>query len=104
MSMTVQAFVALAPILLAAVLLVAFRVAAKVAMPVVYVAAVVLAWSVWRVDLRHIAASTVQGLFIAISAYSSDPSSGMVAGGLIVTVVGVVGFLVARIAARRRSS
>ena len=66
MGMTVQAFVALAPILLAAVLLVAFRVAAKVAMPVVYVAAVVLAWSVWRVDLRHIAASTVQGLFIAI--------------------------------------
>ena len=44
------------------------------------------------------------GLFIAISAYSSDPSSGMVTGGLIVTVVGVVGFLVARIAARRRSS
>jgi len=44
------------------------------------------------------------GLFIAISAYSSDPSSGMVTGGLIVTVVGVVGFLAARIAASRRSS
>ena len=64
MSLTLQALVAVVPILLAGVLLIAFRVAARVAMPIVYVAAVALAWGVWRVDLRHIAASTVQGLFI----------------------------------------
>jgi lactate permease len=64
MSLTVQALVAVAPILLAGVLLIAFRVAARVAMPIVYVAAAALAWGAWRVDFRHIAASTVQGLFI----------------------------------------
>ena len=64
MSSSVLALVAVAPILLAAVLLVGFRVAAKYAMPAVYIAAAALAWAVWRVDARHIAASTVQGLFI----------------------------------------
>ncbi|MGD8700731.1 MAG: L-lactate permease [Gemmatimonadales bacterium] len=64
MTLSVQAVVALAPILLAGVLLVGFRVAAKWAMPIVYIAAVVLAWAVWRVDGSRIAASTVQGLFI----------------------------------------
>ncbi len=57
---------ATAPILLAGVLLVGFRIAAKWVMPLVYVSAVVLAWGVWRVDARHIAASTVQGLFITL--------------------------------------
>ena len=64
MSPTTQALIAIAPILLAGVLLVAFRVAAKVTMPIVYLSAVVLAWGAWRVDLRHIAASSIQGLFI----------------------------------------
>jgi lactate permease len=64
MSPSVQALVAVAPILLAGILLVGFRVAAKWAMPIVYLAAVILAWSVWRVDVPRIAASTVQGLFI----------------------------------------
>lgn len=64
MTGSVQALVAIAPILLAAVLLVGFRLAAKWAMPLVYIAAVVLAFGAWRMDLRHIAASSVQGLFI----------------------------------------
>jgi lactate permease len=64
MSLTVQSLVAMAPILLAGILLVGFRVAAKWAMPIVYLAAVILAWAVWRVDGSRIAASTVQGLFI----------------------------------------
>jgi lactate permease len=64
MNLTLQAFVAFAPILLAGVLLVGFRVAAKWAMPLVYIAAVVLAFFVWRVDATRIAASSVQGLFI----------------------------------------
>jgi lactate permease len=64
MSPSVLALVAVAPILLAGVLLVGFRMAAKYAMPIVYIAAAALAWAVWRVDARHIAASTIQGLFI----------------------------------------
>ncbi len=64
MSSSVLALVAVAPILLAAVLLVGFRLAAKYTMPAVYIAAAALAWAVWRVDARHIAASTIQGLFI----------------------------------------
>ena len=66
MSPTLQAFIALSPILLAAVLLVVFRVAARTAMPLVYLAALVLAWSAWKMDLRHIAASSIQGLFITL--------------------------------------
>jgi lactate permease len=64
MSLSLQALVAVSPILIAGILLVGFRVPAKWAMPLVYVAAVVLAWSVWKVDARYIAASSVQGLFI----------------------------------------
>ena len=64
MSLSIQALVAITPILLAGVLFVGFRIAAKWAMPAVYVVAVVLAWAVWKVDARHIAASTVQGLFV----------------------------------------
>lgn len=64
MSLSIQALVAITPILLAGILLVGFRVAAKWAMPAVYVTAVVLAWAVWKVDARHIAASSVQGLFV----------------------------------------
>lgn len=64
MNSSILALVAVAPILLAGVLLIGFRVAAKYAMPAVYIAAAALAWAVWRVDARHVAASTVQGLFI----------------------------------------
>jgi len=64
MTLSLQALVAITPILLAGILLVGFRIAAKWAMPAVYVVAVILAWAVWKVEFRHIAASSVQGLFI----------------------------------------
>ncbi|NIR45777.1 MAG: L-lactate permease, partial [Gemmatimonadetes bacterium] len=64
MSLSAQALIAVAPILLAGLLLVGFRVAAKYAMPAVYISAAALAWALWKVDARHIAASTIQGLFI----------------------------------------
>ncbi len=66
MSETTQALVAVTPILLAAVLLVGFRVPARHAMPVVYIAAAALAWSVWRVGARTIVASSIQGLFVTL--------------------------------------
>jgi lactate permease len=65
LNLTLQATVAVAPIVLAAVLLVGFRVPARWAMPAVYGTAVAIAWGIWRVGARYIAASTIQGLFIA---------------------------------------
>jgi lactate permease len=64
MSVDAQAFVAALPIVLAAVLLVGFRVPAKHAMPLVFVATAAVAWRVWRVDGSTVAASSIQGLFV----------------------------------------
>ena len=64
MGLTIQALLALLPILMAAVLLVGFRWPARRAMPVVYLLTAVLAITFWRVDLARIIASTIQGLFI----------------------------------------
>jgi lactate permease len=66
MSLTVQALLALAPILLAGVLLVGFRVAAKWAMPAVYVAAVAIAVLAWGVPWVRVAAASIEGLFITL--------------------------------------
>jgi lactate permease len=59
-----MAFLAFSPILIAAILLVGFRQPAKLAMPVVYIAAAVVAMSAWGVSFSRIAASTIQGLFV----------------------------------------
>jgi len=64
MPLFLQAFLAATPILLAAVLLVGFRLAAKWAMPIVYIAAFCIAITAWQVSLTHVIASTIQGLFI----------------------------------------
>ena len=64
MNLTVQAFLAVAPILVAAILLVGFRWPAKRAMPIVYILTAVLALTTWQVDFARVVASTVQGLFI----------------------------------------
>lgn len=42
------------------------------------------------------------GIFISASAYSTDPNSGMVRLGIILTVVGVIGFILARWIGRNR--
>jgi len=64
LSLGVQAFLALLPILLAGVLLVGFRVPAKWAMPAVYVASVGVAVSVWKMEWVRVAAASIQGLFL----------------------------------------
>ncbi|MBV6647767.1 MAG: L-lactate permease [Cyclobacteriaceae bacterium] len=64
MSLTLQAFLASLPILAAAALMVGLRWPAKVAMPVVYVLAVIIAFFVWEIPGVHILASTFQGFFI----------------------------------------
>lgn len=64
MPLSLQAFLAFVPILLAAIMLVGLRWPAKVAMPLVYVAAVLIAFFGWQVSAQHIAAASIQGMFI----------------------------------------
>ncbi len=67
MNSTVQALIAVAPILTAAVLLVGFRLPAKKAMPIVYITAAVIVLTVWGVSITRVIASTIQGLFISFN-------------------------------------
>jgi len=64
MNLTIQALLSFAPILLAAILLVGFRLPAKKAMPAVYLLTAGVVFTAWQVDFTRIVASTIQGLFI----------------------------------------
>ena len=65
MSSGTAALLAVLPILVAGILLVGFRIPAKLAMPIVYLVAVVLAFVAWQVEPVRLAAATIQGLFIS---------------------------------------
>lgn len=64
MTLGMQATLALFPIALGGVLLVAFRVPAKHAMPAAYAAAVLVALGAWEMTVSRIAAASIQGLFL----------------------------------------
>lgn len=64
MDLSIQALLAVSPIVLAAVLLVGFRWPAKRAMPAVCIIAALIAWTAWGMAGMRIIASTIQGLFI----------------------------------------
>ena len=64
MSQTVQAFLALLPILVAAVLLVMWRWPAQKTMPLVLILTAIIAFFGWKMSVLDIAASAIQGLFI----------------------------------------
>jgi lactate permease len=66
MALGLQAFLAALPILVAAILLVGLHWPARRSMPVVYLVAAGIAWLAWRMPAVHIAASTIQGLFITL--------------------------------------
>ncbi|MDO5692360.1 MAG: L-lactate permease [Pseudomonadota bacterium] len=59
-----QALLAFAPIALAGVLLVGFRMAARTAMPIVYVLTALIALLAWDVSFNRIAAASMEGLII----------------------------------------
>jgi lactate permease len=65
MPLWLQALLAILPILVAAVLLVGFRLPARLAMPVVYVLAVLIGGFAWMMPPTQIVAASIQGLFIA---------------------------------------
>ncbi len=64
MSLTTLAFLSFLPILLAGVLLVVFRISAKVAMPVVLAVTIIISGWIWEFSILNIVASSIQGLFI----------------------------------------
>ena len=64
MSLSILALLAVAPIALAAVLLVGFRMPARAAMPVVLAAAVAIAYFAWGMTPTQIGAASIQGLVI----------------------------------------
>lgn len=64
MSLSLLAFLAFLPILLAGILLVGFRIPAKTVMPVVLLVTMVIAFLFWDFKPLLIAASSIQGLFI----------------------------------------
>lgn len=64
MPLSTLALLAFLPILTAAVLLVAFRLPARIAMPIVFVMTGIIAFFGWDYSLTEIAASAIQGLFI----------------------------------------
>ena len=64
MNLSLLSFLALLPILVVAVLLVAFRVSARIAMPVGFLLTAVVAFFFWEFPLRYISASVIQGMFI----------------------------------------
>jgi len=67
MELSTQAFFAALPILVAAILLVGFRLPAKKAMPIVYIVTTVVAIYVWDVTFNRVLASTLQGLLITVA-------------------------------------
>ncbi|WNK19629.1 L-lactate permease [Halomonas piscis] len=67
MTDTTLALLAFVPLALAGILLIGFRLAAKVAMPIVFVVTALIGWLAWDMTLSHIAASTLQGLILTVS-------------------------------------
>ncbi len=59
------ALLAATPLLVAMILLVGFKVAAKYAMPIVFLLTAVVANGYWGMDTNHLVASIIEGLFVA---------------------------------------
>lgn len=67
MSTALQALLAAAPIIVAAVLLVGLHWPARRAMPVVYLTAAGIALFFWEMSINRVLASTVQGMLVTVS-------------------------------------
>ncbi|AVI62464.1 L-lactate permease [Halomonas sp. GFAJ-1] len=62
MNETTLALLAFLPLLLAGILLIGFKIPAKIAMPIVFLTAAIIALTAWDMSFSRVAASTVQGL------------------------------------------
>lgn len=66
-NLAVLSLLALAPILVVGILLAGFRWPAKYAMPLGYVATVIVALLVWKMDFRGVIAASLEGVIIAVT-------------------------------------
>ncbi|MGM0825479.1 MAG: L-lactate permease [Pseudomonadota bacterium] len=62
MNESILALLAFTPLLLAGVLLIGFKIPAKIAMPIVFLAAAIIGLTAWDMSFSRIVASTIQGL------------------------------------------
>ena len=67
MTSTLMSLLAFTPLLLAAILLIGLRLAARTAMPIVYLYTVLLAVLAWQMPFVRVIASSLQGLMLTIS-------------------------------------
>ena len=67
MTSTMMSLLAFAPLVLAAILLIGFRVTARTAMPIVYIVTALIAFFAWHVSFIRIVASSLQGMMLTIS-------------------------------------
>ncbi|PMR70352.1 L-lactate permease [Halomonas heilongjiangensis] len=67
MTDTTLALLAFVPLVLAGVLLIGFRVAARTAMPVVFVVTALIGLFAWEMTFNRVLASTLQGLILTVS-------------------------------------
>lgn len=67
MTSTLMSLLAFTPLLLAAILLIGLRLAARTAMPIVYLYTVLLAILAWQMPFVRVIASSLQGLMLTIS-------------------------------------
>ncbi|MDF3919527.1 L-lactate permease [Salinicola salarius] len=67
MDQTLLSLLAFLPLVLAGVLLIGFRMAARTAMPIVFVVAVLIALLAWDMTGTRVLASTLQGLIMTVS-------------------------------------
>lgn len=66
MSLTLLFLLALSPILLAGILLIGFKIPAKITMPIAFLVTAVIAFLVWELSIIDIIASSLQGMFITM--------------------------------------
>ncbi len=64
MNSNIQAILASFPIVFAGIMLIGFRISARVAMPLVYACTVIIALLFWQVSFTYIVAASIQGIFI----------------------------------------
>ncbi|WP_299235164.1 L-lactate permease [uncultured Halomonas sp.] len=67
MNDTLLALLAFAPLVLAGVLLIGLRMAARTAMPIVFVVTAIIALFAWEMTATRVMASTLQGLMLTVS-------------------------------------
>ena len=65
MNIEILALIAFLPILISGFLLVGLRIPAKIAMPLIFIFTVLLAYFIWGMSINRILASTLQGLVIS---------------------------------------